>query len=331
MILHDKIKVFKRALARNGLYLSSAFLNSLPYAVVKFFTHIFIAIGYQLTRRQRHIAIESLQIAFGKEKSEKEIREISKGCFENLGKGMIELIYFMAHPRMIRDHVTFPGKEHLDGALKDGRGVIAVSAHFGNFPLMLLRLAQEGYKVNAIIRPTRDSKIEEYFEGLRSSLGLKTIYSVPRKQCVDTSLKALRNNELLFIPLDQNFGSDGGVFVDFFGQKAATATGPVVFAMRTKAPLLPMFITRGKNDRHMILIEPPLLLEEKNDDQETILFNTSRITRIIERYIRAYPQEWGWMHRRWKSRPSEEPQQTSGVNGAEIDVIASDQRERSHL
>lgn len=295
-------------MARNGLYISSWILTNLPYGVVRFLANLFIAAGFGLAVKQRRLAHESLTIAFGKEKNKDEINKIAKECFENLGRGMIELIYFMAHPRMIQEKVFFEGKEHLDEALSAGKGVIAVSAHFGNFPLMLLRCAQEGYKVNAIIRPARDKQIEEYFLNLRTSLGLNTVYSHPRKQCVDTSIKVLRNNEFLFIPLDQNFGSGGGVFVDFFGQKAATATGPVIFAMRTGAPLLPVFTVRERGDFHKIIIEPPVFLEKKEDDKETILFNTSRITQIIEKYIRRYPQEWGWMHRRWKSRPAGEPQ-----------------------
>ena len=303
MTFKDRIKVFKRASARNGLYGSTWLLTRLPYSIVRSLGYVLIAIGFQLTIKQRRIALESLQIAFGQEKNQQEIQKIFKECFWNLGKGMIELIYFMAHPRMIKEKVFFEGKENLDAALKKGCGVIAVSAHFGNFPLMLLRFAQEGYKTHAIIRSTRDQKIEEYFQKQRTALGLNTIYSHPRKECVDTSLKALRNNEFLFIPLDQNFGSDGGVFVDFFGEKAATATGPVVFAMRTKAPLLPVFVVRQKDDSHKIIIEPPLELDIQSDDKETVLSNTSRITQVIETYIRKYPEEWGWMHRRWKSRP----------------------------
>jgi KDO2-lipid IV(A) lauroyltransferase len=299
----EKSKRFKRAIARQGLFASSWFLNLLPYRVVRALTRIFIFIGYIFTVSQKRIAFESLRIAFGKEKSDQEIRGISRDCFRNLGKGMIELIYFMDHPKMIREHVEFEGKEHLDKAFAQGKGVVAISAHFGSFPLMLLRCAQEGYKANAIIRPARDEIIEKYFLSQRSKLGLNTVYSHPRKQCVDTSIRVLRGNELLFIPLDQNFGSGGGVFVEFFGQKAATATGPVVFARRTGAPLIPMFIVRQGDDRHKIIIEPPMNIEEKATDQETIEFNTAKITALIERYVRKYPQEWGWMHRRWKSRP----------------------------
>lgn len=303
MRFNDRVKVFKRTLARWGLYGSSWLINRLNWGAVRSITGFFIALGFLFTVRQRRIAWESLKIAFGQEKSQTELKSIIRECFENLGRGMIELIYFMEHTALITEKVTIEGRENLDQAFKGGKGVIAVSAHFGNFPLMLLRFAQEGYKTNAIIRPTRDQEIERRFLAQRTRLGLNTIYSVPRKECVDTSLKALRNNELVFIPLDQNFGSGAGVFVDFFGQKAATATGPVVFAMRTQAPLLPIFIIRQKGDTHKIIIEPPLYLEEKGDDKETILVNTARITKIIEGYIRKYPEEWGWMHRRWKSQP----------------------------
>ena len=317
MDFQNSIKRFKRSLARNALHASSWFIVRLPYPAVRFFTRVFTALGFRLAVRQRKIAVESLSVAFGKEKTQADIQRITRECFENLGRGMIELIYFMAHPEMIKEKVFFEGKEHLDEALAGKNGVIAVSAHFGNFPLMLLRLAQEGYKTNAIIRPARDEKIEEYFFGLRSKLGLNTIYSHPRKTCVDTSLKVLRNNEFLFIPLDQNFGSGAGVFVDFFGQKAATATGPVVFAMRTKSPILPVFTVR-QNDTHKILIEPPIFLQEGKDDKETIFINTSRITQIIERYIRQYPEEWGWMHRRWKSRPAGGVPEETGQMEAKI-------------
>lgn len=306
MKINERIKIIKRALARYGLYATTFMLTRLPYPFVRVMTKGFIAVGFLFVARQKRIAQESLGIAFGQEKSPEEVNRIFKECFANLGKGMIELIYFMAHPKMITQNVVMEGKHHLDEAFAQGKGVVAVSAHFGNFPLMLLYLAQQGYGTNAIIRQTRDEKIEKYFQGLRTSLGLHTIYSHPRQECVLKSIKALRNNELVFIPLDQNFGTGAGVFVNFFGQKAATATGPVVFALRTGSPIVPMFIVREKDDTHKILIDAPLMLEKQVDEKQTIAHNVARITQVIERYIRQYPQEWGWMHRRWKSRPTGE-------------------------
>ena len=169
---------------------------------------------------------------------------------------------------------------------------------------MLLFLAQMGYPTNAIIRPSRDETVEKSFQAARSRLGLKTVHSYPREICVSQSLKALRDKELLVVLLDQNTGSKSGVYVDFFGQKAGTPTGPIIFAMRTGAPLLPIFTVRqGDSDTHTLVIEKHFYLEQKATDEETIQYNVQKLTNIIEGYIRKYPTEWGWMHRRWKSRP----------------------------
>jgi KDO2-lipid IV(A) lauroyltransferase len=306
MNFQDRMKKFKRASARWGIFFATGLFNHLPYSVVRFIMNGFLFIGYILIVKQKRLTMESLEIAFGKEKNAKERKAIARACFRNLGQGMMELIYFMGHPIMIKKNIRVEGQEHLEKALAQGKGVIAVSAHFGNFPLMLLYFAQIGYKTNAIIRQTRDEIVEKYFLKLRTSLGLNTIYAHPRITCVNTSIKVLRDNQILFIPLDQNFGSAGGVFVNFFGQKAATATGPVVFAKRTGAPIVPMFIVREKKDIYKVIIEPPMAFEEKDTDEETIYVNTAKITQTIERYVRKYPSEWGWMHRRWKSKPPEQ-------------------------
>jgi len=177
-----------------------------------------------------------------------------------------------------------------------------VSAHFGNFPLMMSRLAVAGYKVVGIMRPMRDKRVEKFLMERRARLSIKTIYSQPRNVCVNDTIKSLRNNEIVFLPLDQNFGT-GGIFVDFFGQKAATATGPVILARRSGAVLLPCFIIRQEDDRHKIIFEPALDLAEGKDSHDSVLLNIQKLTSIIEFYIRKYPAEWGWIHRRWKSKP----------------------------
>jgi len=297
--------MFQRALARYGLYTFAWLFERLPYRFVRITTEILIAIAFQCTIRQRKIAEESMDIAFGDEKTSLEKRKIIKKCFENFGRGMTELLYYMAHPKEVDQKVTFEGKEHLDAACAKNRGVIAVTAHFGNFPLMMLAYALKGYKTSSIIRAARDEELSEYLERKRTAIGLKTIYDKPRRECVLNSLAELRDNGLVFIPIDQNFGSGGGVYVNFFGQKAATATGPAVFALRTGAVILPMFIIRQTDHTHKIIIEPPIALEERSNEKETIGATMAKITDLIEKYIRQYPHEWAWMHRRWKSRPPE--------------------------
>jgi KDO2-lipid IV(A) lauroyltransferase len=209
----------------------------------------------------------------------------------------------MDKPDRLKECVKLEGRENLDRALAKGCGVILVSAHFGNFPLLLARLSMEGYKAGGIMKPMHDPRIEKIFLEKREKFGVKTIYSQPRKTCVDNTIQALRNNELVFIPIDQNFGT-GGIFVNFFGKKAATAAGPVVLSQRTGAALLPCFIIRLPGDTHKIIFEPELSLGEGRDAQDTVLINVQKLTSVIEEYIRKYPAEWGWIHRRWKSRPS---------------------------
>jgi len=307
MNFNERIRSFQRSLARNGLLFCYWLFKKLPFSAVNVITNIIVRIGYVFIFKQRRIAKESLEIAFKGEKSPQEIRNIVKNCFMNFGQGMIEMLYYLAHPDLVSEKVYFEGKEILDKAMQQGKGVVAVTAHFGNFPLMMLYCAQQGYKVNSIVRPARDKELEKFLFQKRTDTGVQTVYALPRKKCVAESIKALRNNEILFIPLDQNFGSGGGIFVDFFGQKAATATGPVVFSQRTAAPIVPMFIVRQKDNRHKIIVEQPSYLHEtKNAEEEKDLTVRiiSKITALIEKYIRKYPQEWGWMHRRWKSRPN---------------------------
>ena len=302
---NKRLKMFQRTIARYGLYSSAWLFQRLPYGFVKFITSVLLAIAFQCTIRQRKIAEESINIAFGDEKSPEEKKEIIKKCFENFGRGMTELLYYLAHPQAVDDKVVIEGKEHLDAAVAKGKGVVAVTAHLGNFALMMLVLARQGYKTSSIIRPARDEELSEYLHKKRTEVGLGTVFAIPRRECVSNSIKVLRDGSLLFIPIDQNFGSGGGVYVDFFGQKAATATGPAVFAMRTGAEILPMFILRQENDRHKIVIEPPISLETGEDEKETITLAMTKITSLIEQYIRRYPHEWAWMHRRWKSRPKD--------------------------
>ena len=297
-------KQFQRLLARESLYLCSLTVQVLPWAWLYGFANIVSQAAFFIAAKQRRIALESLDIAFGAQIKKREKAAIAKECFGNMAKSGIELLYILGQPEVSKELVGIEGKGHLDTALAKGKGIIAVSAHFGNFPLALTRLRQEGYKVSVILRRMRDAKVEDFLEKRRSLMGIHSIYSTPRQACVDNSLKALRNNEILFIQLDQNFGT-AGVFVDFFGKQAATATGPLVLALRTEAPIIPMFIVRKEHSQgHTIFVEPELAVEKKENTDETIQYNIQKITAVIEKYIRTYPQEWGWIHRRWKSRPS---------------------------
>ena len=274
-------------ISKRSLYIISGFVG---YSLgVVFFKH-------------RKVAFFGLKSAFGKEKSPGERKRITWECFVAMAKSAGELFYLIHRPYFARNIVRIRNQEVLDRALKAGKGVILVSAHFGNFPLMLVKLSLEGYKTSVIMRPFKEGRVEDIFEAEKERIGIETIMSIPRRACVEGAIRSLRNNRALLIPLDQNFGT-AGVFVDFFGAKAATATGPVVLAQRTGATILPCFIVRQEDDTHEIIFEPAIKLEKGKDEQETISVNIQKITGIIESYIRKYPSQWSWIHRRWKAQP----------------------------
>ncbi|MFZ2603765.1 MAG: lysophospholipid acyltransferase family protein [Candidatus Omnitrophota bacterium] len=281
----------------------SSVIKLIPRRWLYGFANTIANLGFALAVKQRKIALECLHLAFGNELSKKEVERIARDSFIYMARSGFELISMMDKPAIIKQCIGFENKKHLDAALARGKGVILVSAHFGNFPLLLSRLSQEGYNISGIMRPMRDARVEKIFLQKREKYHVKTIYSQPRNVCVERTIRALRNNEIVFIHIDQNFGT-GGVFVNFFGRQAATATGPIIFAQRTQASLLPCFILRQKNNHHKIVFEPPLDLKEGKSPKETVLINIQRLTDIIESYIRRYPAEWSWIHRRWKTKPN---------------------------
>lgn len=255
---------------------------------------------FLFSRKEKARALENLFIAFGAEKLPGEILRICRCCFENLGKGLMEVLQF---PRLgagnLARLVTFEGKDNIDNALRLGKGVILITAHFGNWELMAASLALSGYKVNFIVRPVRSQRLEVLVRRGRESMGIKCIY---RGASIKSALRCLKRNEILGILSDIDTKVDG-VFVDFFGRPAFTPSGPVSIALRTGARLIPAFIIRQEDDKHKIVIEKALELDITGVLEEDIIINTARFTKIIESYIRRYPEQWIWVHQRWKTKP----------------------------
>ena len=169
----------------------------------------------------------------------------------------------------------------------------------GNWEMVGVRIASEGYPLNVIAREQRDHKITEYVRRTRERMGMKVFH---RDVAVRESLRALRRNEIVGVLLDQNAGQSG-VFVDFFGHLASTAPGAAAFALRTGAAVLPTFGWRKADNTHAVAVGPAISLVRTGDRRHDILVNTAHHTKVIEEAIRAHPEQWFWLHKRWKTRP----------------------------
>jgi KDO2-lipid IV(A) lauroyltransferase len=256
--------------------------------------------SFLLAARHRKLALKNLSIAFKDRLPEQKKIEIARENFRNIAKSALELLRFQKHD--IVERVSICGKENLDAALRD-RGVIGLTAHFGNFPLLGLRLAQEGYRIAFVARKMRDEKLDEYIAEKRKQSGLDTIISYPRKGCVENCLAWLKKNgHILLIHIDQSLDSRTSVQARFFDTPVSTPAGPVVLSLRTKARILPIFILRNSRGRHKILIDKPVDLRDCGDFKETLQENTERLNQLLESYINRYPKEWSWLGRRWRGQ-----------------------------
>ena len=195
------------------------------------------------------------------------------------------------------------GLEHVQAALARGKGVLILTAHYGNYALLAL-LAPKlfGYPLAIIAKPLKNRALNALWWELQQQGG---VTGIPAHNAYRASVRALRRNGLVGFMLDQNRPAGQGVFVDFFGRPASTTPGLAIMAAHTGAPVVPVFIRRMPDGRQMVEVQPPL--EPPADhDPETVQTFTATCTKIIEDEIRKHPEQWLWLHKRWKSRPPAE-------------------------
>jgi Kdo2-lipid IVA lauroyltransferase/acyltransferase len=268
--------------------------------------------AYYTMPRYRKVAHGNLQRAYGGQWDEAGIERVAKDSFRHIGITMVE--FFLRQPRItpqeVEREVRFEGREHYEAAFARGKGVILITAHYGNWEMMGPRLIRAGYKVSAVSRTADDPGLESMIESIRTRCGLQQI---PRQQAARQGLAALRRNEILAILLDQNT-AEGGLFVPFYGYPASTATGPAVFGLKTGAAIVPTFCVREPDGSHTMRAWPPIYPEATGDRQADIHRLTAAITRVIEQQIRERPELWCWLHNRWKMQPPrQEPEPDGGA------------------
>ena len=253
---------------------------------------------FWFSHRQKDRACKHLKQSLGIEYPAAE--QLVRRSFRNTGKNLME---FMQLPRMspetIHQLVTFEGREHIDRALDQGRGAIILTAHFGNWELLGASILANGYTIRGITRQLRSKRLDAIVSSYREKVGWQ---GIDRDRSIREVLRCLKRNELIAILADVDTRTQG-IFVDFFGRPAYTPYSPVAFALKTGAAILPTFIIRQPDDSHRAVVEAPLLLQQDGEKEQDLLVNTQRFTKIIESYIRRYPEQWIWMHERWKTKP----------------------------
>ena len=272
----------------------------LPWKAAQILGQLIGNLAFFLSAQYRRITFKNLQLVFGREMTKKQMTGIAIGTYINFGKSFCEAACSVRFSRDgMKKLVKLNGRENLEKALKKGKGVIGFSAHIGNFGLLGMRLAVEGYPFSFVLRNPEVGAVARIFQQVVEHHGAGTIPSLPRRKAVTSLLKRLHRNEIVCILGDQR-EMQGGVFINFMGHTAGTSAGPVVLAMRSGASIVPMFSIRTPADENVVMIEPEYEFIISGDREKDIRLNTEGLTGIVERYIRQYPSQWLWLHRRWK-------------------------------
>ncbi|MEW5900517.1 MAG: lysophospholipid acyltransferase family protein [Acidobacteriota bacterium] len=255
---------------------------------------------FRISRTHRRLALANLEIAFGHEFSALERRRIGRDSFSYFVRAAADNLKWT----YLRDErraklLAVEGKEHILGALGQGRGALLFSAHFGNWEVAALAVARLG-KLNVVARALDNPLVESELARFRNSLGARII---SKFQAARPILQALHRNEIVAILIDQNVLRSQAVFVDFFGREAATTPALASFYLRTRSPLIPLFCYPTPSSEYLVKIGKPLSPELSGDLERDVLKITQACTKMIEAEIRANPSLWFWFHNRWKTRP----------------------------
>ena len=278
----------------------SLFVNLLPEGFALWGGRQLGNLAYALDWEHRGVALQNIRLAFGSERSESEIRSIAKRSFQNLGMMAVE---FFRIPGMdIEDFKRKVSVEGLDEALKllgMKKGGLLLVGHFGNWELMGFMSKVIGNPVLVIAKPIKQKRIDRWITEIRRVAGLELI---PPENGSRKVIKALSQNRVVGILIDQRAKRSRGVWADFFGRKAPTAPGLAALALKTGAPVVPVFMIRDGFQKHRLLVKEPLELVQTGDVEKDVEINTQIFTHVLESMIRQYPDQWFWVHRRWERK-----------------------------
>ena len=283
-----------------GLRLS---IQCLPLGLARAIGRFFGVVAFLLLRRQKKLALTHLEAAFGQQLSPRQRRAIVLKMFCNLGQNGMEWLQLPRwSPERLKSLVTSEGVDHLRAALALGRGAIIVSGHFGNWELMPLYLRSLGFEGEILARHLRYPEYEQFLINMRKRFGMNTLLRGSLKDVA----RLLREKKIVGMLPDQDTDSLEGIFVDFLGRPAYTPIGPAALSVLTGAPIVPVFNMR-QGQRFRLFVQPAIMPPTGIDRMKAIEQLTQAWSDVLAAFITRYPDHWVWMHRRWKTQPSEKP------------------------
>lgn len=256
-------------------------------------------------RIRRRVVLDNLRLAFP-ERTEEERREIARRTYRNLGRMIPDFLRVPSLPREELERMfEYEGWERFEAARAAGKGVIACTAHFGNFDLLAAAHALRGIPVTMISRQMGKSGANDLWRKARLRAGVEDLV-VRRGETLKAATRSLKAGRALGYVIDQNQQRQHAIFPTFFGVPAATAATPAILARRTGAAVVFVLSLPLGDGRHRVVFEGPLAIPDTGDRQADVLAFMQDLNDRLERWVRVHPDRWYWLHRRWKTRPEGE-------------------------
>ena len=276
-------------------------LGSLPRPAARGLAIMLAHAVRRLYPRLQRVGDRNLELAYPQMPMGERAR-ILRGVFTSLGRQLAEFCRFPGYtPQNVDQVVVYDGLENYLAAQRRGRGVLFLTAHLGGWELGSFVHSLHGYPLRIVMRPMDNPYLDELVRRYRTLHGNSTF---GKQDFARGLLAATKAGETVGVLMDTNMTPPQGVFVDFFGRPACTASGVARVALRTGAAVVPAFTIWDEGLRkYRIRFDPALELAATGDDERDALANTAMFTRVIEGYVRQYPEQWLWVHRRWKTRP----------------------------
>jgi KDO2-lipid IV(A) lauroyltransferase len=286
-----------------GLQLFISILGKIPLRTGTSIGNFLGAIWFSVDKKHKKITIDNLSHAYGQELSKKEIITLARKIFKNTARMIFEYAWlYNSVSKNNSKYFSIKGVEYLSAAHAKKKGVLLLSAHLGNWELGAALATFTNFPITVVYRKIKSKPIDLLIQKNRESFGVK-VY--PLHNAFDGVSQALKRGDLVGLLIDQNTGHNRGVFIDFFGRKACANTGLAKLALQTGAPVVPIFNYR-ENGKFIIEIQPELPVIRTGDIKNDILKNTQSQNTTIEKIVRKHPDQWFWIHKRWKTRPLHE-------------------------
>jgi Kdo2-lipid IVA lauroyltransferase/acyltransferase len=284
-----------------GAWVGLKALGLLPRSAARFVGATFAAMAYAIRTPLRRAAMFNLQLAFPDWTDAKRKTVLGR---------MIQQVGWMAgefsqFPKYVRDGigpvVVLDGAENFEAARQRGKGVLFLTGHMSAWELAPFAHALYGHPLHFLVRPIRNRRVDELINSYRCLSGNRPI---EKNKSARAIFKVLSDGGTVGILSDHNTSREEGIFVDFFGIPASTTSGLARIALRTEAAVVPGFLSWDYGLKvYQLRFEPAVELARSGNEEDDVRENTARFTRVIETYIRAHPDQWLWVHKRWKTRP----------------------------